>query len=533
MLFNSNFFIFVFLPVSLIGYYFFGALHRLVASCWLILCSLAFYAWWNPPFVLVLLGSATTNCLFAHTICARSSRPRQQAAILWFAITANLGLLFYFKYLFTLNVFLRSLGAPLHAMDNVVLPLGISFFTFTQLGYLVDCKQGLVRERGVINYFLFVTFFPHLIAGPILHNREIMPQFAQGDTYRFKQDNLSVGLTLFVMGLAKKVLIADRLADAADAGFADPGSLALFGAWGTALAYSLQLYFDFSGYSDMALGLARMFGVRFPLNFNSPYKAASIIDFWQRWHMTLTRYLTLYLYNPVAMYVTRRRAAKGYRISRQAAASPGGFASLIMLPTFFTMILAGVWHGAGFQFLIFGLLHACYLTINHAWRLLKAGGPKHAPPSPLQTAFYVLLTYVAVLVAQVFFRAGSSGSALTLLSGMIGGHGVERGLPLSAAAIARLGDAGRIVAGHGMAMTGMLGLIVFLCQLTVLFAVAWFMPNTQQILARFSPALEAVKPAISILQWRPAPGYAVAMGLVFWVCVIALRSPTRFLYFQF
>ena len=532
MLFNSNIFIFAFLPVALAGFYLFGAAGRVAAASWLILCSLLFYMWWNPPFVLILLASVGMNCLFGRAIFASRRHPKRQSAIFWLAVAANLGALFYFKYLYALLAFLQSHGIAVPAMDDVVLPLGISFYTFTQLGYLVDCKQGLVKEQGTIDYFLFVTFFPHLIVGPILHHREIMPQFAMAQTYRCNPDNLSAGLTMFVMGLAKKVLLADHLASSADMGFDDPQNLAFFAAWGAALAYSLQLYFDFSGYSDMAVGLARMFGIRFPLNFNSPYKAANIIDYWQRWHMSLTHYLTEYLYNPVSMAVMRWRVAKGYGVSRKATASIGGIASLVMVPTFFTMILAGVWHGAGFQFLIFGLLHGSYLTINHAWRLRKRGGAKHAEHSPLRRAGCVLLTYLAALVAQVFFRASSAQSALTMLYGMAGLHGIEDGIAVPAQAAALLGGVDGFLGANGVIAIGDAGPLTLLFKIVVLFAVVWTMPNTQQIMARFSPALSDAKPS-HILQWRPSFGYAVAAGCLLGISTLGLQTPSRFLYFQF
>ena len=249
---------------------------------------------------------------------------------------------------------------------------------------------------------LFVTFFPHLIAGPILHHKEMMPQFAQPENYRFKAENLSVGMMLFVIGLAKKVLLADGIAPYADAGFAAPGELMFWGSWGASLCYALQLYFDFSGYSDMALGLAKMFGIRFPLNFNSPYKAGSIIEFWARWHMTLTRYLTAYLYYPVAMAVSKWRTERNLPVGTQGVATPGGFAGSIILPTVYTMGLAGIWHGAGFQFLVFGLLHAMYLSVNHAWRIFVVGRkPAAAPDGPDQAR--------RLRAADLRRRAGGAG----------------------------------------------------------------------------------------------------------------------------
>ncbi len=284
----------------------------------------------------------------------------------------------------------------------------------------------MAKDRSIIEYCLFVTFFPHLIAGPIYHHREIMPQFAKSETYRINRGNIAIGLTIFFIGLAKKVLLADSLLQLSNAGFAAPHTLGLLSSWLTALAYSLRLYFDFSGYSDMAIGLAYMFNIRFPLNFNSPYKARSIIDFWQRWHMTLTRYLTLYLYNPMAIWIARRRMARGLPILTRDAQTVGGFLNMIAIPIAVTMTLAGIWHGAGLQFLIFGLLHGVYLTVNHAWRIF---GPAHLARDfqnrwirAAAVIASVLLTYCAALVAQVFFRAASTGDAIGLLAGMAGLH---------------------------------------------------------------------------------------------------------------
>ncbi len=261
----------------------------------------------------------------------------------------------------------------------------------------------------------------------------------------------------------------------------------------------------------MALGLALMFGVRFPLNFNSPYKATSIIDFWQRWHMSLTRFLTLYLYNPLALWLAHRRVAKGLGVSRQAARTLGGFAGMIMLPTFYTMALAGIWHGAGFTFLIFGLLHGAYITINHAWRLYAPATARRLRQmfgAAGATAGPVLLTYGAVLVAEVFFRASDVSAALSLLAGMGGAHGVR---------------APGSVGAPGSAVL-----------LAALFAVVWFMPNMQQILARFRPTIGPVIPGrFRLLEWQPTVQWGVAVAMMLIVTVARLVNPTTFLYFQF
>jgi alginate O-acetyltransferase complex protein AlgI len=383
--------------------------------------------------------------------------------------------------------------------------LGISFYTFTQIGYLVDVKQGVARNRGPFNYALFVTFFPHLIAGPILHNREIMPQFADERTYRFSSANLAVGTTIFVIGLLKKTIFADPLSTTVASGFSHAGDLSLVDSWHTALCYSLQLYFDFSGYSDMAIGLARMFNVRFPVNFDSPYKSASIIEFWQRWHMTLTRYLTLFLYNPLAMWVTRARAERGLPFSRKAHSTPGGFASMVMFPTFVTMALIGVWHGAGLQFLIFGLLHGCYLTINHAAKLLIPR--KHGAVDTIAThVAKVAVTYLAVLFAVMFFRAPSTEAAVHMIGGMIGLHG-------TGAFSIRFAD---------------------LIWMGLLYGIVWGMPNTQQIMCRYEPILEKVRAsALPWLSWRPSMPWAIAVGFGVSLAILGIGGTTEFLYFQF
>ena len=420
----------------------------------------------------------------------------------------------------------------------------MSFFTFTQIGYLLDCNAGIVKERDPLGYVQFVTFFPHLIAGPILHHKEMMTQFAQPATYKLRAENLSIGAFVFTIGLAKKLLFADTIAPFADAGFAAPHELQWLAAWGTCLAYALQLYFDFSGYSDMAVGLAKMFGVRFPLNFNSPFKAASIIDFWQRWHMTLTRYLTAYLYYPLAMRINRSRALRGLPIGRLAQRSTSGFLSTVAVPTFYTMALAGIWHGAGLQYLIYGLLHALYLTVNHAYRAWRAAaqpavaartagavaaGTATALTLSLKArvrhAGNVLLTFVAALVAFAFFRAHGVGDALALLQGMAGLRGIEApDWPAWSTANMSLGGWLHLVAGRST-----LGL-----QIVALLAIVWCTPNSHQLMGRFSPALDRAAEGLpAALTWRPSLRWTVAMVGVLVFCVAQLHGEVRFLYFQF
>jgi alginate O-acetyltransferase complex protein AlgI len=454
------------------------------------------------------------NYAVGEGILATYKRPRDQYALLVLGIGLNLGALFYYKYLMSILEFLSGHGIPVPNFGTILLPLGISFYTFTQIGYLVDCQEGITKGRGFLNYVLFVTFFPHLLAGPILHHREMMPQFADDETYRFRPDNLAIGLTIFVIGLLKKSLIADSLSPSVGEGFGHAEAVGLFTAWNAALCYSLQLYFDFSGYSDMAIGIARMFNIVFPANFNSPYKSKSIIEFWQRWHMTLTRYLTLLLYNPIALAVARGRAARGLGVGRGANATASGFSSLVLMPTIVTMGIAGIWHGAGLQFLVFGLLHGAYLTINHAWRIF---GPQHSlePRSRLEAIARdcagLVVTFLAVVVAEVFFRSASVDNALAMLAGLVGLHGTSAGLEQ---------------AGPGF---------LEIARLTFAFAIVWFAPNTQEIMARTKPTLGKVSPpGIRALLWSPNFAWTLAFALGLALAVLSLSDdPREFLYFQF
>ncbi len=497
------------MPLALAGFALSARRGPRCAAGWLVLVSLGFYAYWRVSFLPLLLISIAFNFTAGRALAATGRRERLQSIILVAGVTADLLALVYYKYIAALAASLGfgSIGGlDLH---DIILPLGISFFTFTQIGYLVDVKQGVAEAQDLLSYVLFVTFFPHLIAGPILHNREMMPQFADPKTYRSSARNLAVGLTIFTIGLAKKVLLADPLAVDVATNFASADTGGLITSWYAVIGYSLQLYFDFSGYSDMAIGLARMFNIRFPLNFNSPYKATTVIDYWQRFHMTLTRFITMYIFNPLALWVTRVRAARGYDNSRRVTATFGGFASLVAMPTLVTMGLAGIWHGAGTQYLIFGLLHGVYIAVNHAMRIFFPA-PKNPPPRPLAIriavhASKVLAVYVAALVAFAFFRARSTGTALHLLAGMLGLHGIGSGLP-----------------------------IMVVIQVTILFAIVWACPNTQQIMSRFEPAPgRPVANPYPRLTWQPNLRWALVCGAIAALGVLALGGTTEFLYFQF
>ncbi len=550
MLFNSNIFLFVFLPVAIAGYYlsahYFGSA---MAKVWLCVASFIFYGWWNPVFLVLLVGSIAFN--YALSVFLKETEQessRSQTALLVFGVAANLLLLFFYKYLFPLLGFLHDLGWTEIDYGSIMLPIGISFFTFTQIGYLIDCREGIVRERGLLNYVLFVTFFPHLIAGPILHNREIMPQFADRETFRFKTENLASGLTLFALGLAKKVLLADSIAPWAESGFANVAGLPLFHAWSVAIAYSMQLYFDFSGYSDMAIGLGIMFGVKLPLNFNSPYKSSSIIEFWQRWHMTLTRYLTLLLYNPMSLAIARRRQARGLPSGKQVAITPRSFAINVVYPTMTTMFLAGLWHGAGLQYIVYGVLHGTYLSVNHAWRMFRAKRPRSTEAQAAvwvriwSNVWPVALTFLAVLVAQIFFRANSTADAMQLLAGMIGMNGTGLPLTIPINNVQYLGVLKEPLLNANIFVVGLrevynsatLPLITNSMLGIGLMIIVFATPNVYQIMGPSSPALNKVKPSSwTWPSWKPSVGWAVTVAILLYVSSIYFYRAARFLYFQF
>ena len=502
MLFNSLKFIFVFLPITMLGFHLLGRHGRRPVIAWLAFCSVVFYAVWNVTFVLFLLGSIVVNYLVSLAIANAPETSSRRRRLLILGVTLNLLALFFFKYLPRLLLLLHVAPQLSH---SILLPLGISFFTFTQISYLVDLAQGQAERQDLLSYVLFVTFFPHLIAGPILHHKEMMPQFAAGRRFRLIPADVSLGLTWFLFGLAKKVLIADQLSVQANLTFAKAGSLSMASSWTGLVLYTMQLYFDFSGYSDMAIGLARMFSIRFPLNFNSPYKATSVTEYWQRWHMTLTRYITLYLYNPILLGVQRRRLAAGKKISRKSLATIGGFWAMVAYPTIITMLLTGLWHGAGPQFIIFGLLHGIYLTANQAWRHFrqrKKGATPEPPRGFVQLAFRIGV-YLQVTFALIFFRAHSLPDAFALLHDLAGRNGF----------------------GHiGSVFDGAFGFVLF-------FAV-WFLPNTQEILGE-EPAGAHTRSSIwPILRWKPNFMWTILVAVLFFA-TLTLMDNSSFLYFQF
>ena len=510
MLFNTFSFIFCFLPVVFVGFFVLAEYSPRWAATWMALASLFFYGSWDYRYLPLLLCSIAFNFYAGRHI---SNTPlSRRKMLLALSIGANLILLGYYKYSDFFVASIRNITGMPHESLGVILPIGISFFTFTQIAFLVDTYQGKVNEYKFVHYLLFVTYFPHLVAGPVLHHKEMMPQFADKSTYRLSYENIAVGLSIFILGLAKKVLIADNLAPMANPVFQAGANPAFLEAWVGSIAYSLQLYFDFSGYSDMAIGLSRLFGVRLPLNFNSPYQATNITEFWRRWHMTLSRFLRDYLYIPLG----------GNRNGPVAR-----YANLII-----TMLLGGLWHGAGWTFVIWGGLHGLFLASNHYWHHVRqkigwSGGQSRFGMYMCRT-----LTFFVVTVAWVFFRAPDLSTALDVLAGMFGMNGLA--LPAwSQAKLSWLATLGINARFEGIRWIDISSIGPPL--LIIAFFIALVAPNTQEIMAPTQPRLEPVKPRISgwKLSWIPSSYWALALSITFFSCVFSLNRATEFLYFQF
>ncbi|MEQ6341312.1 MAG: MBOAT family protein [Gammaproteobacteria bacterium] len=525
MLFNSYSFILLFLPITLLLFFWLGNSSNRLAAAWLTAASLFFYGWWNPAYLGLLLGSIVVNYIAGTSISQDHARQREQRKkwTLILSISLNLLLLCYFKYV---NFFLENLNGALdtgYRIGEIILPLGISFFTFTQIAFLVDAYQGKVKEYDFIHYCLFVTYFPHLIAGPVLHHKEMMPQFAESKTYRLNYDNIAIGLTIFSIGLFKKVILADGISpyatpvfDAAEQGH----TLTLLQAWGGALAYTFQLYFDFSGYSDMAIGLSRLFGVSLPLNFNSPYKAINIIEFWRRWHMTLSRFLRDYLYIPLG----GNRKGPAHRYINLMA----------------TMLLGGLWHGAGWTFVIWGGLHGCYLAVNHAWRTIRQTlGHDLSKSSFFGRCAAGSLTFIAVVVAWVFFRAQSLDAAFEILQGMVGANGMT----LPAGITGYMGPFSWLIEQSALRFTteADIQLLPTYSWVVALAAIAFLAPNTQQLMTEHAPALGYHEEPTGIENspmtrkstWQPSNRWALLMAVITLCGILSLGRVTEFLYFQF
>ncbi len=483
MLFNSYEFIFVFLPISFFIYFYLNSLKLFKqAKLFLLFASLFFYSWWNIDYLPLILGSMVFNYIIGVKLSKKDFSHKRKLLI--FGISGNVLLLGYFKYsdFFIENI--NFLTGSNISLLHLALPLAISFFTFQQIAYLVDSYRGETKEYDFLNYAVFVTFFPQLIAGPIVHHKEMMPQFEDKSKKYINYKNMALGISIFALGLFKKVAIADTLSVYAVNGFDLSSSLKLIEAWVTALSYTFQLYFDFSGYTDMAIGAALLFNIKLPINFNSPYKALNIQDFWRRWHITLSRFLRDYVYIPLG------GSRKGDLITYRNL--------------FLTFLIGGIWHGAGWTFVFWGALHGIGMVVHRIWQ--KVGFKLHK-----FIAWFITFNFVNV--TWVFFRAKDFDDAIKVLKGMFGLNGVV--LPFSfAEKFSFLADYGvefnRIMENID-ANTSVL-VIIF-----AVFAISVFAKNSYEFLVNF----------------RPRRVYLFATSLLFAIAILKLNQISEFLYFNF
>ncbi len=471
MLFSSPVFVYIFLPVVVVVFF---ALDRVgghtISKSWLLVASATFYGWWNPIYLSLLIASVLVNWFVSSAIRAQNENGEAARAkwLFLLGLAFNLGLLGFFKYadFFISNV--NTVAGSNFVLLHLVLPLGISFFTLQQVAYLVDVYEGLAKEHAFLNYALFVSFFPQLIAGPIVHHAEMMPQFARGEQGRAIPENMSRGVFVFIVGLFKKLVIADSLSSIVVAGFDQAESLNMLAAWVASLAFSFQIYFDFSGYTDMATGAALMLNIRLPLNFNSPYRALTLINFWDRWHITLSVFINTYVYTPIL------RSFK--RITLRNA----------MVATLLAMLISGLWHGAAWTFVAWGGLHGLGLVVCHLWRKQKRRMP---------SILAWLITFNFVNIANVVFRAQTAQDAGKVIGGMFGFNGVM--LPTSLADM--LSGLSRAGVEFGTVLTDVSAGPGTVFALGLLLAIIAFARNSIELMDGFRPRYLTLAGAVVLL----------------------------------
>ena len=513
MAFNSVTFLLVFLPLALLAYYGAAATRFHALRLWVLIgLGLAFYgrnqAQYLPLFAASMLANFSVAVIL-HRLPVAALRRRW---LLMVGVCANIGLLLYFKYFTSLLDFgLAVMGRPESSLGLIV-PLAISFFTFQQVAFLVDVARQRTEPGPLVRYLAFVSFFPQLLAGPISLHQEVAPQLAARPTAGQLGGHLLAGLVMFSIGLFKKTVIADTAAQWADpvfAGAATGMAPGFFQAWLGAVTYTLQIYFDFSGYSDMALGVARMFGIVLPLNFFSPFRARSMAELWQRWHMTLGRWVRVYIFQPLAVPLARLAAERN--LSRH-----GAHALATLIPTFVAMLVIGTWHGPNWTFVLFGMMHGTFMCINEIYNFRTRKRRKAQPDSPATLRLYTGLTVLAFVLAEVPFRSVDVPSALRIFAGMVGlhGSGMHAGV-WSAATFANLA-------------------LILVCGWII-----YRLPNTAQFLSNAVPALEWAKwreidrPA---LEWQFQPRLLWSLvigGMLFLGFAFLSRGTPTFIYFDF
>ena len=472
MLFNSYTFIFGFLPVALLGYFLLTHFKQLTLSkCWLISCSLYFYSFWNIKNLPLLVLSIFVNFILTQNL-HRELGWISKNNLFKLGLVFNIGLLCFFKY------------AGLLGFAQIALPLGLSFFTLQQIGFLVDSYEGLAERKEFLDYALFVSFFPQLVSGPIVHYQHLMPQIENADNKRFQINQFSLGLFVFCIGLTKKVLVSEAFASWAKVGFDEAGSLDFLAAWKTSLSYTFQLYYDFSGYTDMAIGIAHMFNVRLPQNFNSPFRSKSVIEFWTRWHMTLSQFINTYIFTPLV----RSMPKINFRNT--------------MIAAFLAMFIAGIWHGSGLTFVIYGALHGLALVVNHNWKKKK---------KKLPSWFAWFLTFNFINISFIIFRAKHMEDAWKVLKGMMGASGVV---------IPKLGIKS---VGPLKSLGWKLG--------------SYLYPNDYffllMILGAFYVIHHLKNSAEQEKEFAPSSKLAVLCGVAFVFCFFGMNRITEFIYFKF
>jgi len=539
MLFNSYEFILFFLPITVAAFFIlsrFGSSRQSLA--FLAFASLFFYGWWNPSYLILIGLSLITNFGLGTFLQQDNLTKIRKYLFLTTGLVFNLVLLGYYKYGgFILDIY-NTLYDKDYVWSNVILPLAISFFTFQQIAYLIDSAAGRVKHVNFLEYIVFVTFFPQLIAGPIVHHKEMMPQF-KSISLSINRENLQVGTALFAIGLFKKAILADSIAEYVSPVYdeATHNSITFLQAWIAGVGFTLQIYFDFSGYSDMALGAARMFGIVLPMNFNSPLKASNIIDFWSRWHITLTRFLTAYIFNPLALKATRRvMTRKSNKLTE--------FLLTLAAPIIVTMFISGIWHGAGYQFIMWGCLHGGYLVINHGWRmLLPLFVTDKKRYERMFRPFAVLLTLFSVFIAMLFFRADSIDVGYNMALSMLGMNGIS----LPEGIYVHLGGLQESLSNLGVAVDATAGSdITFgIIYCVVLLIIALFFPNSLDILHDRKPALAIPdnrgtkfdwlynNKLTGIMVWQPTRVWGITIGLALAIGIMSLQGVSVFLYWQF
>lgn len=490
MLFNSPQFIFLFLPIVFVGYFVLNSIAPVyISRAWLAACSLFFYGFWNPRYLPLILLSIALNFLIGRSLILYKKR-----AFLITGIVLNLGLLGYYKYF---DFFLENMNL-LFSTDipllNLVLPLAISFFTFQQISYLVDCYRGKVENYNLINYVLFITFFPHLIAGPIVHHRVMMPQFQSASNLKINFENIALGIFVFSIGLFKKVMLADHFSTTVLDGMNYLDTITFFDAWTVTLSYTFQLYFDFSGYSDMAIGLALLFNIKLPINFDSPYKARNFQEMVSRWHITLTRFLYEYVYYPMQRWLSKRFfSSPRFKLGSKIKTS----INVVLL-----FLLSGIWHGAGWNFIIWGLLMGIGVVVYRMWS-------KWNIKLPLFLAWGLTFCYANFIL--VFFRASNLDQALLLIKAMLGLNGFILPEQLSHV-LSPLSTVGVHFGGTPLKdKYQALGLII------LGFIIILGFKNTSEKMKTFKPTLI----------------YAIFIAIIFVYSILNLTKVSEFLYFKF